>query len=238
MAASHVFSPWFSCVARPLSRLAFVSFFIIAASLAAPLAAQPVKPSDEAPRDRSLVALRSVVIAAAKKRDINALLRHVDPAATIGDSNAKGHAAWRNFLRRKPEFWDELVWILEHGGKFGSRDDGGNRVFTAPYMAKLGITLSDSHVVVVAANVPAYASPRRNSPVLATYSHELLKLEKWDKARLETPFYRSSGWVEIQTRQNKPAFLEARFVRAVKEHQLRFQKAGDTWQIIYFLAGD
>lgn len=226
-------------LATALRRLVSGFHFIIILGLAAPLAAQSVKPVDEAPRDRALVAVRAAVLAAARKRDINALLRHVDRAAAIGNANAEGHAAWRKWLQRNPDFWDELVWELEHGGKFGGRYGGGDRIFTAPYMAKLDMpTPTDSHVVVVGANVPAYAAPRRDSPVLATYSHELLDLVKWDKARLKTPFYRSSGWVETRTKENRPAFLEARFVRAINDYRLGFQKAGDTWQIIYFVAGD
>lgn len=222
-----------------LLRFVFGFILVFTAGLTAPVAAQSVKFTDEGPRERSLVALRSTVIAAAKKRDINAFLRHVDPAAPIGDANATGYAAWRNLLQRKPELWDELVWVLEHGGKFGGQNEVRNRVFTAPFMAKSNLTgASDSHFVVVGRNIPAYAAPRRNSSVLATYSYELLKLEKSDQARLERPFYRSSGWVEIRTKDDKPAFLEARFVRFVKDFQLRFQRAGDTWQIESFLADD
>ena len=224
---------------RTLQRFVFGFIVALNVGLSAPVAAQSAKFTDEGPRDRSLGALRSLVIAAAKKRDINALLRHVDPAAPIGEASATGYAAWRNLLQRKPELWDELVWVLEQGGKFGGQNEGGNRVFTAPFMAKPNLAgASDSHFVVVGRNIPAYATPRRNSPILATYSYEMLKLEKSDQARLVRPYYRSTGWIEIRTKDEKPAFLEARYVRLVKDFQLRFKRAGDTWQIESFLAGD
>src|SRR5262245_57766007 len=88
--------------------------------LAAPAAAdQPVQPVNEAPRDDALVKVIAACSAAAKARDFKALSPHVAENIQLDFGGGTGRAEFgRRLARGGGVFWDELVWVLEHGGKF------------------------------------------------------------------------------------------------------------------------
>jgi hypothetical protein len=198
-------------------------------------ARRPVPPADEAARDAALIKVREAILAAARTRNIDALLAHVTRDVQLDFGGTKGHAALKRKLQREPDLWQELAWVLEHGGRFS---DG---MFWAPYTfhADLGDIDAFQAGIVVSSRAPAHAAPTGAAAVVATLSHEAVKVVRWDVADTDSGRHRKSrGWYEIRTADGKKAFVEARHIRSAVDYRVGFARRGGTWVIAAFVAGD
>jgi len=200
------------------------------------LAEKPVEPVDQAPRDPALVKTIGECIAAAKARNFKALAPHVAENIELDYGGGKGRAEFgRRLAKGGGVFWDELVWVLEHGGMFNK--DGS---FTAPYTfhADTGqLDVYESGVLIEKVHV--HAQPRANAPVVAELDRSVVKVADWKRNKATpSPFYRRKDWVQIEIPDKKKAWIPAKSVRSTVDFRAGFDKVGGAWKMTSFIAGD
>lgn len=192
-------------------------------------AAETLEPFDEAPQDPELVAVRDTLVEAVEARDPGALLPHVAPDVKLSFGGEEGRAALRDALRTDPSLWDELHWILTHGGGFS---DG---MFLAPYTFA-GDTAADpfSAGIVTASDVNLRASPDTNALVMDRLSHAVVEVVDWEAGEFGLP----GGWARVALPDGRHGYMARRYLRSPIDHRVLFEKADGGWRISSFLAGD
>jgi hypothetical protein len=225
---------------RPSRRVVLAS---LAAAIALPPSAQaarsrrrPARPVDEAKRDAALVKVRDEVLAAVKARDVKAVLAHCSPDVKLGFDGSYGLAEFEKGLNAEPVVWEEMVWILEHGGQFQEKN-----LFAAPYTFTIDIGDLDPFDAgfVVAPKVQARAAPRAEARVVATLGHEIVSVVDWKRTdTTPAPFYKREDWLQIKLRAGGTAWVPADVVRSNVDYRIGFERTGKTWKISFFLAGD
>lgn len=207
-----------------------------AAVAAAEASARRAPPVDQAPRDPALVRVRAAILEAAKARDFKRLTLHLDPRIKLDYGGGSGAAEFGRRLAKEPSLWAELVWVLDHGGRF--ERDGS---YWAPYTFTSDAEGLDAFEagIIVAENVPARAEPRADAPILATLRRQAIKVTDWrnsDKA--PRPFYNRRDWVKIELPGKRAAWIEGRFVRSVVDFRAGFVRVRGVWKMNAFIAGD
>src|SRR5258706_9705456 len=95
--------------------------FAAAALFVGPAAAQarePLVPEvDGARRYPALVTVRAAVVAAVTAKDVARLQPHLAPRILIAFGGENGPETFAKLLRENPVLWDELAWVLAHGGR-------------------------------------------------------------------------------------------------------------------------
>ncbi|MGH7006231.1 MAG: hypothetical protein ACREIP_19980, partial [Alphaproteobacteria bacterium] len=110
----------------------------------APAAAKAALPVDEATRDPALVRVRAAMLQAVAAKDFKQLQPHVDPKIQLDFGGGSGVAEFGRRLMRDAPLWDELRWVLEHGGRFQK-----DRSFMAPYTFSVDIGKLDAFEAAV-----------------------------------------------------------------------------------------
>ena len=198
-----------------------------------------VREVDEAARDPSLVKARAAVIAAVKAKDFAQLAPHLDPKILISFGGANGPDALAERLKETPTLWDELDWVLTHGGRF-QREEAAV-TFWAPYTftAKVGKLDVYEAGLVVADKVPARAAAAPDAAVVATLNHHAIRVVNWgDDEKAKRPFYNRTDWLQVELPGKRMAWVEARFVRAMADYRAGFGKVRGAWILTTFVAGD
>ncbi len=228
---------------NPKPRRRFAHFERMASALAAlilmiaPALAQKVPIVDEASKDPSLVKMRAELIAAAKAKDVKRALAHFDPKVNLSFGGQAGHAAFAKMVRADPALWDELLWVLEHGGRF----EKNRAEFAAPYTwnVELGKIDTFEAYVVIGKNIAAHAAPNAQSAVVARLGDEVVKVvADANSRRASGPFFRRAGWSKIELADKRTAYMEQKYLRSAIDHRAIFAKKGGAWKITVFIAGD
>jgi hypothetical protein len=195
----------------------------------------PVVPVNQATRDPALVKVIAALTAAAKAKNFKRLSQHVSERIELDYGGGRGRAEFGRRLAKGPKFWDEVVWVLEHGGRFAK--DGS---FWAPYTydAEIG-NLDVFEAGVVLAKVKAHAEPRANAPMVAELDRSVVKVTDWKRTKTTpSPFYRRRDWVQIELEDKRKAWLQAKHVRSVVDFRAGFNKMRGVWKMTAFIAGD
>jgi hypothetical protein len=195
----------------------------------------PALPADEATRDPALVRVRAACLQAAKAKDFRQLQPHLDPKIQLSFGGDAGIGQFRTKLAREAGLWEELVWVLENGGRFQQTE------FTAPYTftADTGNLEVEEAAVIVAEKVEARAEPRADAPVLATLGRQAIKVVDWKFSdKQPRPFYKRRDWVQVELADKRKAWIEARHVRSTIDYRAGFKKVRGVWRMNFFLAGD
>jgi len=211
----------------------FVSYFPVKAASQSLL---PAPPTDEALRDSALVKTRADVIAAAKAHNLQRLLQHTVSEVKLDFGGGKGHKQLATKLEAAPTLWDELIWVLEHGGKFQKPN-----MFAAPYtfLVETGIIDTFEAGVIVVPRIEARTAPRENARVVRILGHQVVSVTNWNfSEKTPAPFYKRSDWLKIKLSGNRFAWVPARVVRSQVDYRIGFEKIHGTWKIAFFLAGD
>lgn len=213
-----------------LSRLTLVAL-IVGSPLPAAAVAHAMKayPVDEAVKDRSLKAIRDKLLAAVRKRDVEATLSFMSPEVKLSLGDDRGHARFREMVARTPSVWTALEWALRHGGRFG----GDGAWFAAPYTAeaKLGKVEPFDALIVIARGVPVRAAPASSTRVIARLSFDIV-------AMVEPPGRRGLIWRKVRTPGGRIGWIHKRFARSPVDHRIVFRRAGSSWIVVSFFAGD
>jgi len=226
----------------PLASRRFVLTLLAGTALAGPAAAlTPVRPAkpiqmvNQATRDPALVKVIGEMLAAAKAKDWKRLSPHVTEKIQLDFGGGAGRAEFGKRLAKGPEFWDELVWVLENGGRF--EKDG---TFMAPYTfsADTG-KLDPFEAGVMVAKANAHAEPRADSPVVVELDRVAVRVVDWKHTEnAPRPFYRRQDWVQIELADKRKAWLPAKIVRSAVDFRAGIAKVRGVWKMNVFIAGD
>jgi hypothetical protein len=211
-------------------------------ALAAPAAAltparktKPVPMVNQATRDPALAKIIAAMLAAAKAKDWKRLEPHVAPAIRLDFGGGSGRAEFARRLAGRRWVWDELVWVLEHGGRF--QKDG---TFMAPYT--FSVETGDLDVFeagVLVAKAKAHAEPRESARVVAELDRALVRVTDWKtNDGTPSPFHRRTDWVRVELAGKREAWIQAKYVRSVVDFRAGFRKVRGVWKMDAFLAGD
>lgn len=226
----------------PLASRRLVLALLAGTALATPAAAltparrtKPITMFNEATRDPSLVKAIAEMLAAARAKDWKRFAPHVDARIQLDFGGGAGRAEFGKRLARSPAHWDELVWVLEHGGKF--EKDG---TFMAPYTfsADTG-KLDPFEAGVLVAKAKVHAEPRENAPVLAEFDRTAIKVIDWKgDEKTPRPFYKRQDWVQVELDGKRKGWLQAKYVRSAVDFRAGIKKVRGAWKMNVFIAGD
>lgn len=224
-----------SQLSRRLALTLFGSTALLPA-LAARTVAAAAPPADQATRDPALVRVRAALLQAVAAKDFKQLQPHTDAKIQLDYGGGSGVAELGRRLARDKPLWDELRWVLEHGGRF--EKDGG---FCAPYTFTADIGKLDVYEagVIVSENVAARSQPRTDAPLVGTLGRESVKVTDWRRSdKTARPFYNRRDWVKVDVPGKGAAWIEAKHVRSAIDYRACFVKARDVWKMNFFIAGD
>jgi hypothetical protein len=191
---------------------------------AAPSQVARVSPVDEATRIPSLVRFRAGLLAAIARRDTARVIAAFSPRVRLSFGDASGHDELRRILRDETA-WIELRDVLEHGGQFFS-----DTLFIAPYWFTARIDGDPFYMlVVIGSGVRVRERPGLDAPVIASLSHQ---------AVLGGLTPAAEGWQPVSLADGRTGFVASQFVRSPVGYRAGIERNGETWHIVFFLAGD
>lgn len=197
-------------------------------------------PVDEAEKDASFKIFREKLIAAVKKHDTRYVLSIVDPNIKNGFGGQDGIANFKKqwkIANPKSELWDELLYVLTHGGSFDKQ--GKNKTFIAPYIYSNFPENLDAfeYSVITAKDVNLRATPFLTAPVIASLTYDFVKVD-FENSIKDKSDNEKYSWVKVETLNGKKGFVSANFVRSSIDYRAGFEKKRGQWKMIFFLAGD
>ncbi|MBK7708224.1 MAG: SH3 domain-containing protein [Acidobacteria bacterium] len=213
-----------------LTALLFVSIGLFSASSQERF----VKPLDDGGKDASLVAFRTKLIAATKKRDTKFILSILDPKIVSSFGGDEGVADFKRYWKistAKSEFWATFLPVITNGGEFMADD---RSLFCAPYLFTSFPDDLDSflYLAIFGNNVNLRSAPSLKAPVIAQLSYNVVEpVEQADRTA-------KSDWIEIRTLGGKKGFVKSEFVRSPIDYRACFAKKGGKWKMTAFVAGD
>ncbi len=216
---------------------------LIIFSTVAAVAAQErfVKPVDNAKSDASFLAFRTKLIAAAERKDANAILAIVDPQIKNGFGGDDGIANFKKQWKttdKKSEFWKEFLPVIKNGGSFSK--ENRTKLFVAPY------TFSDwpddidgfEYMVIFGNNVNLRERPGIDSRVIERLSYNVVKIDANASTTGDAGDEGAFKWYKLSTLSGKTGFVAAEFVRSHIDFRAGFEKKRGVWKMTFFLAGD
>lgn len=199
-----------------------------------------VKPVDEAARDKSFLAFRNKLIAAARRRDAKFVLSILDAEIKNSFGGNDGIEEFKENWKiesANSEFWSEFLPVISKGGYFQSENDGGPLLFTAPYsFAGFPDDLDAfEYSVIFGSRVNLRESPDLTSRIVGKLAYNVVRIAKTVPMTDDTE---RPDWFEIETLGGLRGFVKAEFVRSPIDYRAGFEKKRGMWKMTFFLAGD
>lgn len=189
-------------------------------------------PVDEAPSDATLVAFRTRMLEAVRRKDRDALLAMIDPKIRTGFDGSGGltgfRRGWKLDAGESP-LWHELDVILSNGGSFMKGVEPP--LYCAPYVySAWGDDRPDvfEYGAIIGSDVPLYESKDVNSTPLLLLDHHLVKF---------TGPAAGSEWREVEI-DGKRGFVKADSVRSPIGYRACFSKRSGDWKMEMLVKGD
>ena len=196
---------------------------------ALPRVAGPTLPFvDEATSDPTLVAYRNELLAAVRSRDLEALMKLVDPKIRTSFGGGGGAEDFRRMFD-DPKMWADLEQILTLGGTF--LDAGDGKAFWAPYVYSTWPEASDAFTssAVIADDVPLLDQP--NGKPIATLSRNIVE-------RVEAPGSLPGEWTQVKTTDGRTGYVASKSLRSPVAYRAGFNKEAERWRMTGLVAGD
>ena len=218
-----------SAIVGSLRGLAIAVAMLSAATVRA---ADTFPPVDEAITQPDFFLFRARLQAAVARRDVDALLREVDPqvVASFGDEPgiAAFRAMWALDTPATSPLWAELATVLALGGGFD--EDGA---FEAPYISSEWPDERDpfEYVAIVGSDVRARAEESADAEVVATLAGNEIVARAEDDGSVE-------AWTAITLPDQRIAYVDSRHARGPLDYRARFEKVDGHWRLTSFVAGD
>lgn len=217
--------------------LAFL-FGVFASSVSAQ--ERQLLPVDEAGKDVSFKLFRDKLISAVRRRDAKYVLSIVDPNIKNGFGGEDGIANFKKIWKissLKSDLWNELQFILTHGGAF--QMEGKNKTFYAPYIYSNFPEDLDAfkYSVISDKNIKLLATPFLTAPTVATLSYNVVEVDFQNsiKDKADNEKY---AWLKVETLGGKKGFVPARFVRSSVGYRAAFIKKKGQWKMDFLVSGD
>ena len=203
------------------------SAFFTALALAG-AAPDRLPPIDQCQTEPSLVAFREALGDAAKKRDVEALLRlTIDDVQTDfggGSGKAEFTRHWRLDRPDQSGLWTELAAILG----LGCTLDGSTAVIPSLSEPMDSLDAFETYVAIIPGS-PLRREPREDSGAVAKLDWHLLTLKSATVDR---------RWFHVQLADGRSGYVRADEVRSPIDYRLVAERRGKRWLITAFVAGD
>jgi len=193
-------------------------------------------PVDESARDASWVAFRDQLLRAIRSHDRMYLIGVLQPGITHSFGGASGPAAFRQHWKLDDNPSGSAVWkILESALTLGGTFTG-KTTFCAPYVyTKFPKDLDPvDHGVVLRSNAPVFSRPASDSPLAASISFEILKMDK-PPASERSP---ETAWVLVHLANGRPGYMRLSDIRSPIDYRACFVKRSGAWKMSVLAAGD
>jgi hypothetical protein len=198
-------------------------------------------PVDAATEDESLRAVRDAALAAAKAKDVSALMPLVSTLVVIGDGGDSSGplkprlAEWLS--NPEYEWWQGLKDALSHGGAFtttrGSME--GQREFCAPYFYATFPTQLPEAVqgeatpwVVIGKDVEVHKAADLQSRIVARWSYVIVQANGPDYPDPANP---DILWKGVDFPENSESYVLASRIRNPQDFHVCFAKEWGRWRI-------
>lgn len=225
---------------RKLTSILFLAFTFAVFSLGVSAQERFLAPVDEAGKDASFKLFRDKLISAVRARDAKYVLSVVDPNIKNGFGGEDGIANFKKQWKinsAKSPLWDELLFVLTHGGAF--QTEGRNKTFSAPYIYSSFPENLDAfdYSAIIEKNVKLLAKPSSSAQAVADLSYNIVKVDYQNsvKSRSNPDEY---AWLKVETLGGKTGFVPGKFARSSTDYRAGFEKKRGQWKMIFFLAGD
>ncbi|HEY9844079.1 MAG TPA: SH3 domain-containing protein [Candidatus Obscuribacterales bacterium] len=203
-------------------------------------------PVDEGLQDFDFVRFRTQLLQILGRRDLKALLQHVDPRIKASFGGHSGHQGliklWK--LDAKPEasgIWQELSLVLSLGGRF---DAGNPNSFVAPYTFNCpAVNDAFEDLIVLGRDVALRAGPDPKSRVLRT-----LRFERVTRVLDATGGYveskpmslggESHPWFQVRLADGTTGYIWGKYLRSPIDFRAGFTRKAGVWKLDFFVAGD
>lgn len=194
--------------------------------------ARKLEPLDEASKDPSFLKFRQQLLEAVERRDARYVVSILDPKihnSFGGDGGIEEFKAMWKPERRDSKLWDELRKVLTHGGAF---EDG---TFWAPYVYTNFPEDLDAfdYGAVLEDKVLLRLQPEASAPIVATLSYHIVKIDYEGSGDLENP-----TWCKVVTTDGLEGYVAASSVTSPVDYRAGFERKGDAWRMVTFIAGD
>jgi hypothetical protein len=218
-------------------RKRIAALVLVHAFLAGVLSGQEryLKPVDEAGLDKSFLAFRTKVIAAAERRDAKYIVSILDRSITTDFGGSSGIARFKNAWKlgsKSTKFWEEFLFVIRNGGTFDPESGRRTERFVAPYSFSAFPPDLDAfeHAVIMGNGVSLRQEPRSNSKVIGILSYNLVKTSG-SKGN-------ETDWRMVETLGGKKGWVKAEYVRSPIDYRAVFEKKRGVWKMTVFVAGD
>lgn len=209
---------------------------ILACLGAAPVHGETVKilPVDQAAQDPDFLAFRDRLLAAVRRRDVDAVVAVATPDIKLSFGGGYGREQFRQNLVADDNgaggsYWEELEWALKLGGVF---DGEHGRQFCTPYVSCNGThqcTDCDpfEYLVAISGRAPVYAAANTGASVLAHLSYELVTLIDYGEP-----------WRQVRLQDGRTGYVTFPDFRSPIGYRTYFEQRDGRWQMRIFIAGD
>lgn len=198
------------------------------------------RPFDEASQDQSFKRFRDNLIQIVKNKNTAQLLAATDRNIKISFGTENGiedFKKWWNINRADSKIWDELLKVLEKGGKF--LGTGQDRNFCAPYLFTAfpdGVDEFENQAIF-GSNVNLRSKPHLTSDVITQLSYNIVKVD-YENSVTTTTDANQLVWAKITTLGGKTGYVSADYVRSPIDYRACFEKQRGVWKMTAFIAGD
>jgi hypothetical protein len=186
-----------------------------------------LQPIDRAGEDPSLAAFRDELLAAVRRRDVDAVVAMADPKIRTSFGNGGGAADFRRMLQ-KPGIFEDLEQLLALGGSFVGEGEG--RSFWAPYVYSAWPEKHDAFesLAVIGNDVPLRESKDLSSPTIATLDHDIVTIV--------SPA--ASDPRQVKTADGKTGWVDGKHLYSPIGYRAGFSKSAGKWKLNALVAGD
>ena len=175
------------------------------------------------------VEFRRVLLQAAVRKDLAAVLAVVHPQARVSFDGSGGPAAFKRLHVDDPDedFWTDFPVILRMGGRFRTPTE-----FDAPY------TFADwpdgvesfECLAVIGTGVRLREKPTTRSRPLTVLGYDIVQ-QLIDAAPV-------AGWEHVATADGLRGYVSTRYLRSPIDHRAMFEHQDGRWWLMAYVAGD
>lgn len=200
-----------------------------------------VFPVDEAAKNPDFLQFRQELLIALEQKNLGFLVKHIDDNIKVSFGGYHGIEDFIKYweLDQQPQqskIWKTLKDTLELGGKF---EENNLNSFIAPYtFLSRKITDSYSQLIITGTDVRIRKKPSLQGEIIGSLSYDIVTSMFEDNLPSTTINGETYLWVKIKTQTGIEGYVYGKYVRSPIDYRANFQKRGDSWKMIFFVAGD